>query len=387
MKKKLLFINGHLQSGGVEKSLLDILTHLDYRRYEVDLLLLEAWGDYAPELPKEVHASLRSLDGTYGPLLRCLLRCIGRRDWFSLKMRLIFLLMRLFGQKRISLARRLLTGDKHYHCAVGFRSGICTQIAAFAVRADRRIAWWHHGAVNVDLPSYEEAARACDQIVAVSQSCRDMLAEAAPSLKEKLTVIPNMLDPAEIARKAGEFSPYRPERLPRLVTVGRLSPEKHPENVIFAACRLREHGVAFRWYWVGDGEMRRQLEELIQRRRLQDCVILTGNQPNPYPYIKHADLLVHPSYVESQGLAVLEAMCLGIPCVVTKSRGPCEFIVDGENGLLTEQSPEALAEQVERILRDRNLYEEIQGNTRLPAVFLPSCVMRKIEGLFGSVPE
>ena len=32
MKKKLLFINGHLQSGGVEKSLLDILTHLDYRR-------------------------------------------------------------------------------------------------------------------------------------------------------------------------------------------------------------------------------------------------------------------------------------------------------------------------------------------------------------------
>ncbi len=48
--------------------------------------------------------------------------------------------------------------------------------------------------------------------------------------------------------------------------------------------------------------MCRQLEELIQRRRLQDCVILTGNQPNPYPYIKHADLLVHPSYVESQGL-------------------------------------------------------------------------------------
>lgn len=78
MKKKLLFINGHLQSGGVEKSLLDILTHLDYRRYEVDLLLLEAWGDYAPELPKEVHASLRSLEGTYGPLLRCLLRCIGQ---------------------------------------------------------------------------------------------------------------------------------------------------------------------------------------------------------------------------------------------------------------------------------------------------------------------
>ena len=50
MKKKLLFINGHLQSGGVEKSLLDILTHLDYRRYEVDLLLLEAWAEFGGDV-------------------------------------------------------------------------------------------------------------------------------------------------------------------------------------------------------------------------------------------------------------------------------------------------------------------------------------------------
>ena len=62
--------------------------------------------------------------------------------------------------------------------------------------------------------------------------------------------------------------------------------------------------------------------------------------------MKYADLFVHPSYVESQGLTVLEAMALGVPCVVTKSRGPCEFIEDGVNGLLTEQSPESLAEEV-----------------------------------------
>ena len=55
MKKKLLFINGHLNTGGVEKSLLDILTHLDYDRYDVDLLLTE--------LPENVQTELRQGKG------------------------------------------------------------------------------------------------------------------------------------------------------------------------------------------------------------------------------------------------------------------------------------------------------------------------------------
>ena len=59
MKKKILFINGHLNTGGVEKSLLDILTHLDYSKYEVDLLLTEELGDFAPQLPPQVQVLLQ----------------------------------------------------------------------------------------------------------------------------------------------------------------------------------------------------------------------------------------------------------------------------------------------------------------------------------------
>ncbi len=44
MKKKLLFINGHMNTGGVEKSLIYILRHLDYDKFDVDLLLLEELG-------------------------------------------------------------------------------------------------------------------------------------------------------------------------------------------------------------------------------------------------------------------------------------------------------------------------------------------------------
>ena len=92
MKKKILFINGHLDTGGVEKSLLDILKHMDYERYDVDLLLTEHPGDYADQLPSQVNVILRSIEGTYGPLLKVLLGAVINWDWFSFKMRIIFLM-------------------------------------------------------------------------------------------------------------------------------------------------------------------------------------------------------------------------------------------------------------------------------------------------------
>lgn len=100
--------------------------------------------------------------------------------------------------------------------------------------------------------------------------------------------------------------------------------------------------------------------------------------------MKYANLFVHPSYIESQGLTVLEAMALGVPCVVTKSRGPCEFIQDGVNGLLTEQSPESLTARVLEILNDRALYQHIQENTKCPEQFSPEQVMKRIEALIDS---
>ena len=85
--------------------------------------------------------------------------------------------------------------------------------------------------------------------------------------------------------------------------------------------------------------------------------------------------------MESQGIVVLEAMALGVPCVVTKSRGPCEFMEDGINGLLTEQSPESLTEKVLEMLQNKELYQQIKENTHCPEQFMPDTVMQQIENL------
>ena len=377
--KRILFINGHLNTGGVERSLVDILKHMDYTKYAVNLLLLEDIGDYASELPSEVNVLFRDLHNTYGGFASSVRRCIAARDWMCLRLRFLFLLRKFFGACALKRAATILIGKHHYDCVIGFRPGICSDLAAYSVLADRKITWWHHGEFNVNRAAYGDMCSKMNAVAVVSQSCKAMLQEKLPELESKLVCIPNMLDAAAIGQKA-ENSPYTGDML-HIVSVGRLAPEKHFENIIPVAKTLRDMSTDFVWHIVGDGSEHARLESLIAENDLKDHVILEGSKANPYSYMKYADLFVHPSYIESQGLTVLEAMALGVPCVVTKSLGPCEFIEDGVNGLLTEQSPESLTEKVLSILTDKALYQSIKENTVCPEQFAPDRVMRQIEEL------
>lgn len=377
--KHILFINGHLNTGGVERSLVDVLKHMDYKKYAVDLLLLEDIGDYASELPSEVHVLFRDIHHTYGSFASSIRQCIAAHDWMCLRLRLLFLLQKFFGACALKRAATVLLGKHHYACVVGFRSGICSDLAAYSVQADRKITWWHHGEFNVDRAAYGNMCSRMDAVAVVSQSCKEMLQGQLPELADKLVCIPNMLDAEAIEQKVAN-SPYTGDML-HIVSVGRLAPEKHFENIIPVAKTLRDMRTDFVWHIVGEGPEQARLESLIVENDLKDHVILEGSKTNPYPYMKYADLFVHPSYVESQGLTVLEAMALGVPCVVTNSRGPCEFIEDGVNGLLTEQSPESLAEEVLAILNDKKLYLHIKENTKCPEQFRPDQVMKQIESL------
>ena len=377
--RKVLFINGHLNTGGVERSLVDVLKHMDYKKYAVDLLLLEDTGDYTSELPSEVHVLFRDIHHTYGSFASSVRRCIAARDWMCLRLRMLFLLRKILGSRALKSAAILLLGEHHYDCVIGFRSGICSDLAAYSVQANRKNTWWHHGEFNVDRAAYGDMCGKMNAVAVVSQSCKAMLQEKLPELESKLVCIPNMLDAVAIGQKAGN-SPYTGDML-HIVSVGRLAPEKHFENIIPVAKTLRDISTDCVWHIVGEGPERSQLETLIAENGLKDHVILEGSKTNPYPYMKYADLFVHPSYVESQGLTVLEAMALGVPCVVTKSRGPCEFIEDGINGLLTEQVPEDLTAKVLEILKNHALYQRIKENTKCPGQFAPDRVMKQIEEL------
>lgn len=375
MKKKILFINGHLNAGGVEKSLVDILCNLDLEKFDVELLLLEGFGDYSKEIPKQVKVRLFDLHNTYGSVITSIKKCLILKDWKCLWIRIVFLLTKWLGRDKLRWISRTIFENQKYDCVVGFRPGIATELAAYAAPSRKKISWWHHGEVGMQEWEAKEYLNQCnkiDNVVTVSIGCKDMLLEKFPNLKNKLLVIPNMLDIEKIKKKADEYIPFQKEKkVIDFVTVGRLSPEKHIENAIYAAEKLRDYGrFSFRWFIVGDGEMRKGLQELILNRRLEQNVLLVGSKANPYPYMKKSDVFIHTSYVESQCLVVLEAMSLGVPCVVTESIGPKGFAVNEKNCILVDQNLDSLIHGIKKILSiENNISDMVKSGKETAEMF------------------
>ena len=113
--------------------------------------------------------------------------------------------------------------------------------------------------------------------------------------------------------------------------------------IVSAATKLNECGIPFKWYIVGDGSQRDEIETQIKINSLVDNVIITGYKENPYPYIKACDIFVHPTYEESFGLAILEALILGKTIVSTETMGAKEVLNNGEFGTLVPINSDAIA--------------------------------------------
>ena len=103
---------------------------------------------------------------------------------------------------------------------------------------------------------------------------------------------------------------------------------------------------------------------------------MTGRLTNPYPYIQSADLLFHPSLVESQGLTILEAMALGTPVVVVESAGPKEFVENGRNGILIAPDVDEAVREVSSLYYNEEKRKTILTNaSRTIQKFVPEEIM------------
>lgn len=356
--KNLLFINGHLNVGGVERSLVDLLRNIDYKKYKIDLLLLEDKGDYLLQIPKEVNIIFVDTTKAYGPFWKTLIINFLSFRWSMILYRIIIIFACKFGKKYLSALRCILGLNSFYDVAIAYRPGGCADIAAYTVKAKKKIVWWHHGEVNLyptQIESYNETWKQFDNIIVVSYVCKKILEDNFTYPPNRIIVIPNMIDVNQILNRAGNISPYKDKISTKIISVGRLCVEKHFEDAIWVVKRLVDNGVKnFHWYIIGDGDLRMKLEELIKEQEVGKYITLLGKKDNPYPWIKYADIYVHPSHVESQGLTILEAMSLDIPCVICCSAGPSEFVINGVNALMTEPNSDSLYKGVLAMMKNKH---------------------------------
>jgi len=204
------------------------------------------------------------------------------------------------------------------------------------------------------------AVLAADHLLPVSQGLLDTLARRWPELLEiPATVIPPPIDPPATVRPSP--FPVGPTRLPRVVTVARLSPEKQPATCLRAHRRLRDAGLDFHWHVVGEGPERAQLEREIAALGMHDRFHLEGFQDDPRAWMRHADLFVLWSRTEGCPTVIREALAEGTPVLSSEVNGARELVSDGDTGVVVPGTDAALDAALRSLLTGPDLRDRLRA--------------------------
>lgn len=135
------------------------------------------------------------------------------------------------------------------------------------------------------------------------------------------------------------LEPYRQATLvdaamTRFVFVGRLSPLKRPDLLIEAVCQLLDQGIFCSLDIFGDGPLMDELVAMVAAQGAEQSIHFHGHLENPWTQAADAHCLVLPSLTEGISRAIMEALYLGIPCVLRDVDSNSEVVQTGVNGAL-----------------------------------------------------
>jgi glycosyltransferase involved in cell wall biosynthesis len=383
-KKKILFVNNTMGRAGAEMALIELLKALQKTgEYDISLYVMLPRGELFARVPKGVkilnrHPSCGSVHSRAGRvfLARRTIRAFFTKGCgFSM---LGELFHNARDQKkrtgRIQLDKllwRLLANgapylSREYDLAVAYLEGASAYFLADHVKAKKKAAFIH---IDYQKAGYtRQMDQGCyddvDRIFTVSKEVGERFCEVYPEYKEKVELFHNLLDVKRIRRLSKETGFTDSFDGIRLVTVGRLHPQKAYDIAIEACAKVRQDGYPIRWYVLGEGSERKRLEAQIHSLGLNKDFILMGAKDNPYPYIREADIYVHATHFEGKSIAIEEAQILGKVILASDCTGNREQIRSGTDGLLFPLSVENLVENLERLLDDKELQERFARETR-----------------------
>ena len=138
--------------------------------------------------------------------------------------------------------------------------------------------------------------------------------------------------------------------------VAALAPHKAQDDLLRAAALVLARRDDVRFFVVGEGALRAELEALARELGIAARVVFTGFRSDALDLLRAFDVFVMSSYLEGLGTSIMDAQALGVPVVATRTGGIPELVEDGVTGLLTPpRNPAALADAMLRFLGDEAL--------------------------------
>lgn len=172
-------------------------------------------------------------------------------------------------------------------------------------------------------------------------------------------------------------NPFNPEKLPEydigrtqdiIISAGRLANQKNHRLLIESFALLRRDLPGLKLKIFGEGHLRETLQKQIESLGLHDDVLLPGNSSSLWEEMSNSRLFVLSSDYEGVPNILIEAMCMGMPCISTdfSPKGAVgELLVNGENGLVVETgNPKIMAMAMKKLLMDVEESKRLGNNAR-----------------------
>ena len=181
------------------------------------------------------------------------------------------------------------------------------------------------------------------------------------NIQKMTTVIYNPVN-----EKVFELQPIEKEN--RIISVGRLYPQKDQKMMIEAFAKVSEKFPQWSLIIFGEGPEREALELLVERLKVKDKVSLPGRSENIIDELNKSKVFCLSSIYEGMSNALVEAICVGLPIVTTKVSGTEELIQDGENGFTVNiGDTDAMATALTKLLGDEGLQKQFAENNKAQA--------------------
>lgn len=351
--KKVLFLIHDLGKGGAEKVLVNLVNHLDRKKFDISVTVLFGGGVNEQYLSPDIH--FRAVFPKMLP---------GNSHW-----------MKLLTPEQL---HRLCVSDP-YDIEIAYLEGPSVRVISGCGNPDTRLAAWIHSrpaSMNSFAGAFrsEKEARWCysrfQKISCVSKTiCKDF--QRIVRIRNSCEVLYNTIESDQILELMKEpISESLSSSDVRLIAVGTLKEVKGFDRLIRVAGRLRDDGYRIHLYILGSGPLEGALKRQIQEEGLEAAVSLLGYQENPYKYMAKCDLFICSSYSEGFSSVVAESLIVGTPVCTTDVSGMREMLGDNsEYGVITDNSEEGLLQGVRFLLDNPEQLDHYRKQARIRGSF------------------
>lgn len=354
--KKVTILSLHLGYGGIEKSIA-ALANLLCNKYKVEIACVYKLFD------KPVFELDDRLNVIY--LTDVIPNHEGIRKAKKSKNLYKIIKEYSYGVKVLSKRKRSMV-NFILHCnsdyIISTRDIFNDWLGAYGKSSSIKIGWEHnHYHDNFKYAdNVVRSAKNLDYFVLVSKNLRDYYSKRLVRNNVKCFYIPNIID--NLPKKCSQLKEMR------LISVGRLSPEKGYMDLLKLFNVLHNDHKDWVLDIIGDGSEKDKLENYISKNNLSSFVTLHGYQNKNYidNILNKSSLYIMTSYTESFGIVLIEAMSHGIPCIAYSSaEGANELIKSGFNGyLIKNRNQEMMIKKIEDLMEDYSTREKIGKNSR-----------------------